>query len=76
MSIYEIKLKNDYVEKGYRFLSDIIAESADEAVKCASFKHRIPNKKILCLQGECIAFNSTRKRGLSRWLLFEKPYGR
>lgn len=73
MSSYEIGIKNEYVKNGYKFICDIVAENSDAAFRRGAALGGIARNKIVCVQGECIAFNSMNRKGFSRWLLFEKP---
>ena len=76
MSSYEIGLKNEYINKGYRYIGDFVSETSEEAVRRGINVGRTTRDKIVCIQGECVAFNKNRRKGISRWLLFEKPNAR
>jgi len=69
MSAYEMKLKTKYENLGYKFLCDVVGSNVTQVTQRVSNQF---GKRVFSVQGDCVHFDPRKKRGYSRYLVFEK----
>lgn len=72
MSEYEKGIVERHKKNGYKFLCDCVGENQRDVARYVARIFGISINEVMCIQGECLAFNEKRKKGYSRWLAFKK----